>query len=156
MIRQSRRPGRDVQDGTPGHQVFNERKKFVRMKTILICLDVVIDGPRTIIIDTQSNQPIHLSTYGGGCGFSDSSGGALAYRWCYLVSFGTGEGERSVLSLVQVVRLVRFEIMLHSLDTLAGKLSPGGSTQNSPQSSLLDNNANRVRPYSKPPSNSNT
>lgn len=69
---------------------------------------------------------------------------------------GTGEGERSVLSLVQVVRLVRFEIMLHSLDTLAGKLSPGGSTQNSPQSSLLDNNANRVRPYSKPPSNSNT
>ncbi|XP_022906115.1 CUGBP Elav-like family member 1 isoform X2 [Onthophagus taurus] len=45
--------------------------------------------------------------------------------------------------------------MLHSLDTLAGKLSPGGSNQSSPQSSLLDNNANRVRPYNKPHSGTN-
>ncbi|XP_019773188.1 CUGBP Elav-like family member 2 isoform X5 [Dendroctonus ponderosae] len=40
--------------------------------------------------------------------------------------------------------------MLHSLDTLAGKLSPGGScAQASPQTSLLDSNANRVHPYLK-------
>ncbi|KAL1498277.1 hypothetical protein ABEB36_009100 [Hypothenemus hampei] len=40
--------------------------------------------------------------------------------------------------------------MLHSLDTLAGKLSPGGSSaQGSPQPSILDSNANRVHPYLK-------
>lgn len=39
--------------------------------------------------------------------------------------------------------------MLHSLDTLAGKLSPGSTSQNGPQSSVLDTNANRVHPYLK-------
>lgn len=44
--------------------------------------------------------------------------------------------------------------MLHSLDTLAGKISPGGVTnpsngQSSPSQSSLDGNANRVHPYSK-------
>lgn len=44
--------------------------------------------------------------------------------------------------------------MLHSLDTLAGKISPGGATnpsngQSSPSQSSLDGNANRVHPYSK-------
>ncbi|XP_065156091.1 CUGBP Elav-like family member 1 isoform X4 [Atheta coriaria] len=40
--------------------------------------------------------------------------------------------------------------MLHSLDTLAGKLSPGATVQAvSPTSSGLDNNANRVHPYLK-------
>lgn len=41
--------------------------------------------------------------------------------------------------------------MLHSLDTLAGKISPGGANngQTSPSQSSLDGNANRVHPYSK-------
>lgn len=41
--------------------------------------------------------------------------------------------------------------MLHSLDTLAGKISPGGGNggQTSPSQSSLDGNANRVHPYSK-------
>jgi RNA recognition motif-containing protein len=45
--------------------------------------------------------------------------------------------------------------MLHSLDALAGKLSPGAPTQNGPQTSVLDTNANRVHPYLKQSPNSN-
>ncbi|XP_060527453.1 CUGBP Elav-like family member 1 isoform X1 [Cylas formicarius] len=49
--------------------------------------------------------------------------------------------------------------MLHSLNALAGKLSPGANgAQGSPQSSVLDTNANRVHPYLKQtnPSSSNS
>lgn len=46
--------------------------------------------------------------------------------------------------------------MLHSLDALAGKLSPGAPpAQNGPQASVLDTNANRVHPYMKQSPNAN-
>lgn len=44
--------------------------------------------------------------------------------------------------------------MLHSLDTLAGKLSPGAA-HTSPTPSVLDSNANRVHPYHKQSTNPN-
>lgn len=52
---------------------------------------------------------------------------------------------------------VGYNIMLHTLDTLAGKISPG-SVQTSPGSqahTALDTNANRVHPYSKHAVNNN-
>lgn len=53
---------------------------------------------------------------------------------------------------------VDYNRMLHTLDTLAGKISPGSNT--SPggthvTSTGLDGNANRVHPYSKHVNNNN-
>lgn len=60
------------------------------------------------------------------------------------------------MSQIGVIARV-LKIMLRSLETLAGKLSPGGGVQeNNQTSTTLDSNANRVHPYLKQGSANNS